>query len=559
MDSPGQSPTAHSRADDDPGAVEEEPDVFTGTGEQYIEQVPIVDSTFFSVSMLFIVLLNVFTIGLETDLSDMDTTSFSILNNGFLIVYLGELLLRVLTYGGASMRDKLTILDMFLVLLAFMERVVSDTSFARSLPVLRLFRALRVMRSTKKLKVSRELRVLTACASQTFKSLAWVAALLFIVLWAAATMAYVALGQSGEWEGSTNPFVDHDTFTSFDNVEYFGSVSRSFLTLVQVITLAQWSSHVARQVAIMYPLSMFFFLAFIFFTTYGIVCGVIAGIVSESMGASRETEKAQQEIYLESRARAGREVISIVDAIDNNSDGQISADELACALQIPKFRQLLSDLGVPISDPDGLIQLMDKSGDGLVSYEELRDTVVDMDSPIKPKDFTKLALRVWNLLQRAELLEQRLENIAAHVNLVCSTLKGAFHWVQHYLDTREETELQRNAKKLLREGMPALPPPPMKHIIDPNAEKQIKDSLTTGEEFIAFSVRMLSLPPQDGIKVTAHTRKKEVLPPAPWPEHGRETALRVAAEDEVKRGTYSMSRPMLRSSPNYSALKDIIG
>merc|ERR1712113_706428 len=98
----------------------------------------------------------------------------NVINNCFLLLYFAELCLRLLTHGLRALQDKLTVLDIFLVLCAFIERIVSEKSIARALPCFRMLRLVRLIRSFRHLRNNRELWLLVANGFKAFVSLGWV-------------------------------------------------------------------------------------------------------------------------------------------------------------------------------------------------------------------------------------------------------------------------------------------------------------------------------------------------------------------------------------------------
>eukprot|EP00913_Durusdinium_trenchii_P034881 g32628.t1 len=94
---------------------------------------------------------------LELELAGSASTwVFSIVNNGFLLIYMCEIFLRFMGRGLSAIRDALTCLDIALVLLTFVERMAAGASMARSLPSIRLLRLLRLIRAFKRMHKSKE-------------------------------------------------------------------------------------------------------------------------------------------------------------------------------------------------------------------------------------------------------------------------------------------------------------------------------------------------------------------------------------------------------------------
>ena len=102
--------------------------------------------------------------------------------------------------------------------------------------------------------------------------------------------------KSAQWVGSMDPHVPHEAFEPFDVREYFGSVPRSVLSTMQIMTQSHFASHIGRQVMMVYPIATLLFYVLVFGTSYGLMQGVIANIVQASMTSSATKEAANLEL-----------------------------------------------------------------------------------------------------------------------------------------------------------------------------------------------------------------------------------------------------------------------
>lgn len=421
------------------------------------EKVPFVDGSTFGLAMGAIVMVNVLFIGLETDATGDAKEFYEIANTAFLLVYIAELTIRFLVHGADALLDRMTILDIVIIMLSFMEKMISSTAFARSLPVFRLLRLFRLTRTLKIVRYSKDMRVVAHTAQRMIFTLFWATLILVFIVWAAAGIATIAIGRSGEFNGSWDPTVDSEPFTAFDNIEYFGTVVKSFLTLFQVLTLSHWAEDIARPVVKVYPASFFFFVGFLFVTTYGILATVISNLVQASILEARNLELALKDLDRENRIRAGNAAVEIVKAFDRNGDGQLDEHELSLAMKSKEFRRILIELEVPIRDAKEYVLGFDTNNDKKLSYEELRDGLTQMDKDITAMDYTKIATRVWSVQQRIFTLEARMRAISSMVVNAGQRMDVAFKAIRHHVHTRDASALQRRALEYVRTAIPKGP------------------------------------------------------------------------------------------------------
>lgn len=524
--------------------------------------VAVVDTDWFSTAMAVVVVVNVIMIGLETELPGNEDL-FSAINNGFLLAYIIELLMRMLTHGIKSLSDPFTVMDLILVLLAFLERALSSAGFARALPTFRMLRLVRIFRSSRIFQHSKELAAIAAASVKMFRTLLWVLMILLIFLWCMATFAHVVIGRSAEWNGTLDPNKDFPPFTPFDIRQYFGTVYKSFITLLQVVTLSQWAPHIARPIIKVYPALFVFFVMFLFVTTYGLLICIISNLVQESIATSKSSAKAREEAKLEERRNAGRKAQEIMKEIDADGSGELCEAELAYALQATDLEQILLNLGVPVVSAPELICLLDHNGNGEVSYEELVSGVVRMEENITKRDFAMIGFWLKNLLMRTEHLESRLGKLCDEISFIRQRLSGSFGSLNHMIRTAEDSQLRQRALHTIRTTGHFLPPPLYKPVIvKPTIAKQDQ-----GAEFMSFTSRFLGQAPEPrrprpgspGAAATENAPRTTALfrntmgPAPPRVDVGR----RLAKEAELNwKDQYAMAD--VRQNPKFGALKRLI-
>ena len=72
---------------------------------------------------------------------------------------------------------------------------------------------------------------------------------------------------------------------------FFEAVSRSMLSLFQIVTLDDWSDGIVRHVVSNQPAMAIFFLSLILLTTYGLASIVVGIIVERTLAAARENQQ----------------------------------------------------------------------------------------------------------------------------------------------------------------------------------------------------------------------------------------------------------------------------
>ncbi|OLP85706.1 Voltage-dependent T-type calcium channel subunit alpha-1G [Symbiodinium microadriaticum] len=487
-------------------------------------QVPVVERAWFVLFMGLVVVVNAVCIGLEVDLAATIPIVFIAANNAFLILYMGELGLRFVTYRFGIFQDPLTVLDLILVLLVFVEEFAFTGNLARSLPAFRLLRLLRLARAARYMTASPQLLAFISNATRTMKTLGWVCLILCVFVFSTAACSHYVIGESAVWNDTFDPWQEYEAFEAFDNRQYFGSVTRSFLTLMQVITNSQWANHVARPVVFRYPAIAGFLGFFLLITTFGLLSSVVANIVQDALETSRILETSSREVERENRQQMGLKARTLLRLMDEDGDGQMAQHEVEVALKNEEFRQTLLDLEVPVLDAESLMRLFDKDGKGFITFDFLVKGLVSMLDDIDDKDWTFLAIWSEGLHLRADIVERRCELLFQGVLRLHGLLEYCLTSLYQFLDSLEATTRHYRALRYVRSA-----PPPIAASIYEVLNIKVADEapMDEAEAFIGFARRYMGpsdrlaplsepppLVPFPDVRKTL-TNRKAVLPPAP--------------------------------------------
>merc|ERR1712166_969718 len=103
------------------------------------------------------------------------------------------------------------------------------------------------------------LQMLITSFLQALKSVLWVCMLMTVILYIFGVMATEYFGRIGGIHTS----VENETYTPGNTLQWFGTVGKSMLSLLQIATMDSWSSQIARPIIMSQPWSAFFFIFFL--------------------------------------------------------------------------------------------------------------------------------------------------------------------------------------------------------------------------------------------------------------------------------------------------------
>lgn len=245
--------------------------------------------------LIVLIIVNAIILGVETNYEAMQIVGPELLmiDHAILWIFIAELALLITARGWRFFIDAWSIFDFLVVAIA----LVPATG---SLSVLRALRVLRILRLINKVESMR--RVVGALLG-SLPGLGSVFGLILIIFYVSGVIA-------------TNMFG-----ASFP--ERFGSLSTSFYTLFQVMTLEGWSEEIARPVMAVFPSAWIFFLIFIFIATF-IVVNLFVAVIVDSINSAKEEVEHEQGVttthIIESLNGLRSELAELKEQLKNNSD-----------------------------------------------------------------------------------------------------------------------------------------------------------------------------------------------------------------------------------------------
>jgi voltage-gated sodium channel len=254
----------------------------------------VVDSPAFAALVLGVIVANAVVLGLQTydDVVEEYGGLLDLLNDVFLAFFVGELALRIGSYGRrpqSFFRDPWNVFDFVIIAAAFVPGLRSNST------LLRLARMLRVIRVVRLLP---ELRVLTLAIVRSLPPLFSMAVLTTVILFVYGMIGWLLFGD--------------------EDPDRWGDIGEAMLTLFIMLTLENFPATLERGMEIE-PLSIIYFVTFVLVAAL-IVLNVLIGVVLHSMEEARiihareelrarGQQPTEEEAELEARIAAIREAL----------------------------------------------------------------------------------------------------------------------------------------------------------------------------------------------------------------------------------------------------------
>jgi len=212
-----------------------------------------------------VILFNAVLLGMETSDAIMASAGHLILmlDKLCLAIFVVELLLKLIAYGGRFFRSGWNLFDFAIVGVS----LIPATQGFSVLRALRILRVLRVISAAPRLR-----RVVEGFVT-ALPGMGSVFLLMGIIFYIGAVMSTKLFG---------------DAFP-----EWFGTLGDSAYSLFQIMTLESWSMGIVRPVMEVYPYAWMFFVPFIMVTTFAVV-NLLVGLIVNSMQDAHSAEENER-------------------------------------------------------------------------------------------------------------------------------------------------------------------------------------------------------------------------------------------------------------------------
>mmetsp|Transcript_67256 Transcript_67256/g.119779 ORF Transcript_67256/g.119779 Transcript_67256/m.119779 type:complete len:544 (-) Transcript_67256:79-1710(-) len=372
-----------------------------------------VEKPWFDFVFAVVIMSNTVVIGLEVDLSDPDDRSWIwyVLENVFCVAFITEIVLKVyyLTWRWFFIDifwNNFTVLICLLAMVdAWLLTPLGLHGSLRMLSLLRVVGLARLLRVIHQYRNLKELRLVMQGLLGAIGMLSWTVVLVFVFLYVSAVFVASTVGRN------LDEYADYSAMTNgWDHEEWFGTVGRSMITLLQCMTRDSWSSQIARYIIDMQWHMAFFWLFFMLVTTYGLLNCVVSVIVEQTLSAAKSNEnrmKTREERQRRNELEGLREIFMLADA---NGDGDLDLKEFMNAVSNPEILWRLRQLDLPIDDATRLFQVIDGDGNRTLTMTEFIEGCTKLKGPARSRDLLAISAQCDTLKDKMNMLGAQLQD-----------------------------------------------------------------------------------------------------------------------------------------------------
>jgi len=362
----------------------------------------VVASSNFDFGMGIVIIINAFTIGMETSISRHGhriPASLHFLEYAFVILYCIELLLRVCASGGRrALSSHWVKFDAAMVAAGILNFLLTVTSLgggaaARAVDHVNILKVLRLCRLVKTVRVIVQFRTLWMLVQGLMYAVLpmfWTAILMIVVIYVFAVIAMETIQVSG---GNS----DYSTAA-----HHYDTIGGAMLTLMQLLTLDSVAA-IYRPLITTKPWLVIYFVIFILLGPIALMNIVTAIMVESSLRTASEDQEAKKAWKSVRRKILMPKLRSIFFALDTSGDGEVDREELLNAP--PDIKEAIQHI-VGLDELEEVFSLMDYDGSGVIDIEEFVDGIMRSQAD-KPSELFVLVKQGKAILDRLQGLEPR--------------------------------------------------------------------------------------------------------------------------------------------------------
>ena len=147
----------------------------------------------------------------------------------------------------------------------------------------------------------------------------------------------------------------------WDHELYFGTVTRSMLSIFEIITRSNgWSDDLVRHILQSGQMSegWIIFPLFMIFTTHGLLFLVVGILVDAVLAFEKCNVEKEAQQKVKTRKANLRYLQQVFASLDEDNSGQVSFTELLAGLENPECAAKLARLNFPVDDPGHLFSML---------------------------------------------------------------------------------------------------------------------------------------------------------------------------------------------------------
>jgi len=336
---------------------------------------------------------------------------FDLLEHAFNIVFITELVTRLLLFRCRFFHEKANFLDLVIVLSTAMDTYIlglvglgmgMNLSFAR---LLRFGRIVRVLRVVRVMTAFTQLRVLAKTILASVGALFWSMVVLGLIMLISALFLCQTLDDFMQDE--TQPLESRKwVYTRF------GSTSRAAYSMFEITLSGGWPNFARPLIEQVSPFYGVFFAVYVAAVVFAIVHIIKALFLKETLRIAAHDHEMMVKEEMRRKDTYADQLRQVFNNADASGDGMVSRTEFEVILLDEKFLSCLEQLGLHVQEVTGLFDILD-DGDGNISFEEFVGGVMRLKGTAQAVDVLTILYENQKILKKMQMVQNKVGEMSA--------------------------------------------------------------------------------------------------------------------------------------------------
>jgi voltage-gated sodium channel len=427
--------------------------------------IPYVDKPLFNYLIGLVICTNAAVIGIELQ-HEADgagkNVPWEFFNLVFLVIYTAEVSTRIYFHRWGFFDQPGMVywnwFDLALVLSNWFETIVVHwigLAFAAGgvsvMTIIRFARLERLLRLIKLVRSMKELRLTFQGLIQSIRIYIWICLLVLVILYIAAIPVTDMVGSAMDlYEPAYKEF-------RFSYLKYFSNLSKTVLTLFQLVTMDDGIDSIARPVQAKQPGVSMVITVFTFFMSFQVFNIMVSVVVDAVLDASQKAKDMDNRDTMKFENAVFEELEDFFHGTDKDGSGAIDLEELKEALLRPEVYKRMQMIDFPVEDVDRVFKVLDYDDSGDLNTDEFLTGCIRLRGFAKNKDIVAAQIIVDRMAEYLEifrkeldLLGGKIDELAATASAIMTQSEQCFLPVQEYRERHKKTMHYRQRMPTIR-------------------------------------------------------------------------------------------------------------
>jgi hypothetical protein len=395
-----------------------------------------------------VVIINAAFVGLEVDKPDVVGNSASIVQSLICVIYISEFALRLFLDFDRTIRKPRLIVEFLTVVVALLGAFAfPDDKLIWRLSAFRcLVRLTRAIKASSRSYRFADLWLVLASWWRSLLALRWLALIFFFLAFFFGGAAR-GLIFAGEDDDLSTAVCGGDNFRvhlrCIDIDEYFGSITSTMLTMMQLVTLDRWAGHIVRPLRnSARPEAAFFLTCFVFVAFYGLISIIIGVLVWSTVETAKQHRAHRDNVFVDTAKERIRDLKDYFRrCLELEERTLLDLREIKEAMVVPLVKKTYDELELPVTDVEQLWHHLDEHDVGQITLDRFADGCEKLLEPARRFDMAVLSAKLNARSQFAENLEDRCEVTAQEMEVLFKKLTTGFTLMRKHVLSKEVNEI----------------------------------------------------------------------------------------------------------------------